>query len=101
MGLFDRFKRDRVRVHILVKGRIGEGWYDIDRTLALPPGATLAGLLEQAEREGLELRRAIDASPHLRHTLMINGERCPVDSNLTRQLADGDQIYLLSPLAGG
>jgi molybdopterin converting factor small subunit len=101
VGLFDRFKKDRVRVHVLVKGRIGEGWYDIDRTLALPPGATLEALLDHADRDGLDLRRALDDSPHLRHTLMINGERCPVDTNLTRLLADGDQVFLLAPLAGG
>ena len=32
---------------------------------------------------------------------MLNGERCPVDENRGHILADGDQIYLLAPLAGG
>jgi len=90
-----------VRVHLLLKGRIGAGWLDVDRTLALPAGATLGTLLEAAERQGLRLREAIAHSPHLRHTLMVNGERCPVDANLDRPLADGDQVYLLAPLAGG
>lgn len=90
-----------VRVHVLVKGRIGEGWQDVDRTLALPAGATLATLLEHAERQGIPLRDAIEKSPHLRHTLMLNGERCPLEANLERSLHDGDQIYLLAPLAGG
>jgi sulfur carrier protein ThiS len=90
-----------VRVHVLVKGRIGEGWQDVDRTITLPPGGTLADLLDAAEREGISLRDAIASSPHLRHTLMLNGERCPLDENLGRVLADGDQLYLLSPLAGG
>ena len=39
--------------------------------------------------------------PRMTNTLMLNGERCPVDENLTRALADGDQVYLLAPLAGG
>ena len=90
-----------VRVHVLIKGRIGEGWYDIDRTLSAPPGTTLSGLLDIAQREGLPLRDAIEASPHLRHTLMWNGERCPVEENAARQLEDGDAIYLLAPIAGG
>ena len=47
------------------------------------------------------MRAAIENSPHLRHTLMLNGERCPVDANLGRPLANGDQVYLLAPLAGG
>ncbi|MFM7140578.1 MAG: MoaD/ThiS family protein, partial [Alphaproteobacteria bacterium] len=58
-------------------------------------------LLDAADREGIGLRAAIEESPHLRHTLMLNGERCPVDENLGRTLADGDEVYLLAPLAGG
>lgn len=90
-----------VRVHVLLKGRIGDGWQDVDRTLELPAGATLATLIEHAERERIPLRDAIDKSPHLRHTLMLNGERCPVAENMQRELKDGDQVYLLAPLAGG
>jgi molybdopterin converting factor small subunit len=91
----------KIRVHVLVKGRIGEGWYDVDRTFALPEGATLGGLLDTAEKEGVGMRAAIASSPHLAHTLMLNGERCPVQDNLARPLADGDQVYLLAPLMGG
>jgi hypothetical protein len=91
----------KIRVHVLVKGRIGEGWYDVDRMFALPEGATLGGLLEAADRDGLGMSAAIASSPHLSHTLMHNGERCPVGDNLDRPLADGDQVYLLAPLVGG
>jgi molybdopterin converting factor small subunit len=91
----------KVRVHVMVKGRIGDGWYDVDRKFALPEGSTLSALLDAAEREGVGLREAIAKSPHLAHTLMLNGERCPVDENAARVLADGDEIYLLAPLAGG
>lgn len=88
-------------VRVLVKGRIGEGWYDVDQQVPLPAGATLQVLLDEAERRGIRLRAAIADSPHLRHTLMLNGERCAVDENLARPLADGDEVYLLAPLAGG
>ena len=90
-----------IRVRVIVKGRIGEGWFDLDRKLALPPGATLADLIETADREGLRLSQAIEASPHLRHTLMWNGDRTPVAENLARELHDGDELYLLGPVAGG
>jgi molybdopterin converting factor small subunit len=33
--------------------------------------------------------------------MMLNGERCPFTDNAERVLADGDEIYLLAPLAGG
>ena len=90
-----------IRVRVLVKGRIGEGWFDVDHKLALPEGATLAVLIESADRAGLRLSQAIEASPHLRHTLMWNGERTPVEENLGRELRDGDELYLLGPVAGG
>ena len=62
---------------------------------------TLATLIDQADQRGLRLSHAIEQSPHLRHTLMWNGQRAPVDENLGRPLHDGDQVYLLGPLAGG
>ena len=96
-----RDREAQVHVHVLIKGRIGEGWYDVDRTLDVPAGTTLSGLLEVAQHEGVPLRAAIEASPHLRHTLMWNGERCPVDENAARLVRDGDSLYLLAPLAGG
>ena len=94
-------KGPSIRVHLLVKGRIGAGWYDVDRDVRLPAGATLQEFLDEAERQGIHLREAIAESPHLRHTLMWNGSRCPVDDHLERPLADGDEIYLLAPIAGG
>lgn len=90
-----------VRVRVIVKGRLGEGWFDENRRLALPSGATLEALIDEADRRGMRLSQAIAASPHLRHTLMWNGQRAPVDENLQRQLSDGDELYLLGPLAGG
>ena len=90
-----------IRVRVILKGRIGEGWFDVDRKFALPAGATLAALIAQADLEGLHLSEAIEASPHLRHTLMWNGQRTPVEANLARELRDGDELYLLGPVAGG
>lgn len=109
MGIFDGLKKalgrgepeGTIHVHLILKGRTGTGWYDVDEHLALPPGATLATLLEVAEARRLPLKEALASSPHLAHTLMLNGERCPVAENLGRALAEGDQLYLLSPLAGG
>jgi len=96
-----REPRDAIRVRVVLKGRVGEAWLDVDRRLALPPGATLAVLIERADQLGLRLSDALQHSPHLRHTLMWNGDRAPVDENLDRPLCDGDELYLLGPLAGG
>lgn len=101
MGIFDRLRGDSIKVHILIKGRIGDGWKDVDEHLRLPVGTTLGRLVEVASAAGVPLREALEHSPHLTDTLMLNGERCPLDEHKERVLADGDELYLLAPLAGG
>jgi molybdopterin converting factor small subunit len=102
-GLFSALRRKSggLRVTILIRGRIGAGWYDLDETVSVTPGTTLGELLDRADAVGAALRDAVAHSPHLAHTLMLNGDRCPIDEHRDRVLADGDEIYLLAPLAGG
>ena len=101
MGIFDRLRGDHVRVHILIRGRIGDNWREVDEYLRIPAGTTLARLVEVADAAGIPLSDALANSPHLVHTLMLNGARCPFEDTRDRVLADGDEIYLLAPLAGG
>lgn len=93
--------RDTISVHVLIRGRIGDGWFDVDERLAVPRGTTLRQLIRLATARRIPLAEALAASPHLAHTLMLNGERTPLDDHGDRALADGDQLYLLAPLAGG
>lgn len=90
-----------LKVHLMIKGRIGPGWYDVDKTLKLPVGYTLGALVEEAPQLGVPLVEALRDSPHLSETLMWNGERCPVAEHAEREFADGDTLYLLAPIAGG
>ena len=101
MGIFDRLRGDHIRIHILIRGRIGDQWRDVDEHLRVPAGTTLGKLVEVADAAGVPLRDALANSPHLVDTLMLNGERCPFDANRDRVLAEGDEIYLLAPIAGG
>ena len=101
MGIFDRLRGGNIRIHILIKGRIGDDWKDIDQYVRVPTGTTLGKLLDITDAARLPLREALAHSPHLTDTMMLNGERCPLHANQDRVLADGDEIYLLAPLAGG
>ena len=101
MGIFDRLRGGTIRIHILIKGRIGDEWKDIDEYVRVPTGTTLDKLLDITDAARLPLREALAHSPHLTDTMMLNGERCPFSDNTERALADGDEIYLLAPLAGG
>lgn len=106
MSLFEKARNilgggPRIHVRVIVQGRIGAGWRNIDEKFALPVDATLGDLIERADHLGFDLSGAIESSPHLKHTLMLNGERCAIDENRDRTLNDGDQVYLLAPIAGG
>jgi molybdopterin converting factor small subunit len=91
----------KIKVKVLIRGRIGEGWYDVDETVKVAAGTTLGELVARRDQIGAALRDALEHSPHLAHTLMWNGDRCPIEEHGGRALADGDEIYLLAPLAGG
>jgi molybdopterin converting factor small subunit len=101
MGIFDRLRGGTVRIHVVIKGRIGDGWHDVDEHVRVPAGTTLDKLLEIADSAHIPLREALASSPHLTETMMLNGERCPFTANAERVLVEGDEIYLLAPLAGG
>jgi molybdopterin converting factor small subunit len=101
MGIFDRLRGQHIRIHVLIRGRIGDNWRDVDEYLRVPAGTTLGRLVEVADSAQVPLRDALANSPHLVETLMLNGERCPLEDNRDRVLAEGDEIYLLAPLAGG
>ncbi len=101
MGIFDKLRGDTIRIHVIIKGRIGDAWRDVDEHVRVPSGTTLGRLVEVAEAARIPLRDALDNSPHLIETMMLNGERCPFADNTDRELHDGDELYLLAPIAGG
>lgn len=101
MGIFDKLRGDHIKVHVLIRGRIGEGWKDVDEYVKVPVGTTLERFVEVADDAGVPLSEALAHSPHLHDTMMLNGERCPFGENKQRTLVDGDEIYLLAPIAGG
>jgi molybdopterin converting factor small subunit len=101
MGIFDRLRGESLKIHIIIRGRIGDTWRDVDTYLRVPQGTTLGKLVDAAEGANIPLRDALANSPHLADTMMLNGERCPLAEHAERPLADGDELYLLAPIAGG
>ena len=87
-------------MHVPLKGRIGAGWYDVDRTLRLPPAPPWGRSSSPPSVTGSG-SPAIADSPHLATPSCSTASAAPVDEHPERPLADGDEIYLLAPLAGG
>jgi molybdopterin converting factor small subunit len=101
MGLFDRLRGGQIKIHVVIRGRIGDDWKDIEEYVRVPAGTTLEKFIEIADEAGIPLRDALANSPHLKDTIMLNGERSPIAENSARELKDGDELYLLAPIAGG
>lgn len=85
--------------HLLVAGKILE----IDEALEFGAAATVGDALERLERTGAiparaaaEMRRGRSAV-----SLLVNGQRHQWQEVAARPLADGDEISLVSPFAGG
>jgi hypothetical protein len=45
-----------IKIHLLIRGRIGDGWVDIDDKLKIPAGTTLRGLLAITDARRIPLR---------------------------------------------
>lgn len=88
-------------VRVLLKGRFGPRWLDVDQTVTLPAGATLHDAVNALQRRGIDVEGALRDSPHLRHSMMWNGERAPLSERGDEVMADGDVLSLLGPLGGG
>ncbi|HUS31204.1 MAG TPA: hypothetical protein VMZ53_21990 [Kofleriaceae bacterium] len=101
MGIFDRLRGDQVKVHVVIRGRIGDDWKDVDEYVRVPERTTLGEFVDLANQAGIPLRESLAHSPHLSDTLMLNGERCAIIDNAGRELKDGDELYLLAPITGG
>ena len=55
MGIFNRLRSDHIRVHVLIRGIIGDAWRDVG--LRVPAGTTLGKLVDVSS---LPLRDALD-----------------------------------------
>ncbi|MBX5491795.1 MAG: MoaD/ThiS family protein [Chloroflexi bacterium] len=92
----------RVTVHVFdeIRERLGRKAV----TVVLPAPATLGVLLHTLATEVDPLFAELgptEAAPYAVHAVLVNGRRLQLDRDEATPLADGDQVYLIPPIAGG
>lgn len=103
MRLFGRKRTHAVRVSLNLRAFIGGRMVRLSLDTQADKGNRLKDLLKQLSREG-----AVDASV-VRHivkggagvTVLQNGQRLSMPEAANARLADGDEISVLTPMAGG
>lgn len=91
-----------LRTCIVLGGEVNHG----DFTFEGSGLTTIGALLEQADRQGLPdegfFEALVSAGPDLDWiTVLHNGSRIDLSEDLSRPLADGDEVSVLTPLVGG
>jgi molybdopterin converting factor small subunit len=92
----------RVRTIGLLRSLIRQGEFGVD----LPEGASVADLLSRlAETYGgavaAHLTAPVDAGAHPPLRVMVNGRDIGVLADRATVLAEGDDVLVLTPIAGG
>ena len=60
MGIFDRLRGDQIKIHILIRGRIGDDWKDVDENLRMPAGHDAREARRRRRAAGVPLREALE-----------------------------------------
>ena len=93
MGIFDKLRGDSIRIHILIKGRIGDTWRDVDEYVRLPKGTTLGRLVEVAGREYMVRGRGyVKSVSDLEKLVLKAGEGTPVQVKDVATVALGPEM---------
>ena len=91
-----------MKVHFLLKGYMLDTFLDHEFDLDLPEGATLRAALRRAGRERrVDFDRILKEHEVIRESILISGQRMDWPVCLDHVLKEGDDVYMLSPLAGG
>ncbi len=91
-----------MKVHFLLKGTMLGTFLDHEFDLDLPEGSTLRDELKRAGRaRQVDFDRVMREHEVIRESILVSGDRLVCPQGLDRVLQEGDQVYMLSPLAGG
>ena len=91
-----------MKVHFLLKGYMLGTFLDHEFDLDLPEGTTLKDALHRAGRaRRVDFDRVLEEHEVIRESILVSGRRLDWPACLDHELREGDDVYMLSPLAGG
>lgn len=103
MRLFGRKRADPIRVNLNVRAFLEGHMVRLSLDAQASKGERLKDLLRRLSREGTVdasvVRYILKGSPGV--TVLQNGDRLSMPEAAATRLADGDQLSILTPMAGG
>ena len=91
-----------MKVHFLLKGYMLGTFLDHEFDLELPEASTLKEALSRAGRaRKVDFDRVLEEHEVIRESILVSGQRLDWPACLDHVLKEGDDVYMLSPLAGG
>ena len=91
-----------MKVHFLLKGYMLGTFLDHEFDLDLPDGTTLKEALRRAGAgQRVDFDRILKEHEVIRESILVSGRRLDWPACLDHVLQEGDDVYMLSPLAGG
>ncbi|MBC8293451.1 MAG: MoaD/ThiS family protein [Proteobacteria bacterium] len=91
-----------MKVRFFIRGYMLDTFVSFDRKLRLPDGCSMADAFVRVEKKaGVKLSRCLAESEVVAESILLNGERVPLPRLSETTLSDGDEVSVLSPLAGG
>lgn len=103
MRLFSRKRAEPIRVTLNVRAFLGGNMVRLHLDAQATEGARLSDLLKRLGREGVVdasvVRTVLKGSRGV--TVLQNGQRLPMPEGASAYLGDGDELSVLTPIAGG
>ena len=96
-------KKPQISVHVKIAGFVDRKMIATEFDLQAPEGTTIKKLIKLVDKSGkvkgkpLKKIMAMPRPP----TVMVNGEGIDVPDELGRTIAEGDEVAVMTPLAGG
>ena len=88
-----------MKVSVVIHGFLEQRSIHVNRELKIKEGSTIKDALSKIGKKiKVDLLQLLSK---VNPVVMINNERAEIPKDLSRKLADGDEIVILQPLAGG
>ena len=101
--MFGARKKPQIRVHIKVAGFIDRKMTTAEFDLDVPDGTTikkLFGLIDKSGQVRGKVMKKIMALPKP-PTVLVNGSGIDVPGELGLEVVEGDEVAVMTPMAGG
>jgi molybdopterin converting factor small subunit len=95
--------REEIKVHVKLAGFIDRKMVTAEFDLEVPAGTTVKGLFARADKSGQVPGKVMSKLLRMPRppTVLLNGRSLDLPEELSRELVAGDDVAVMTPMAGG